>query len=37
MKPLWVNREGTINNGKLKGFSGNMVTLDSEIDKATIN
>lgn len=36
MKPLWVNREGTINQGALKGCTGKVVAFDSEIDKATI-
>lgn len=36
MKPLWINREGTINKGKLKGYTGKVVAFDSEVDKATI-
>ncbi len=36
IKPLWVNREGTINQGALNGCTGKVVAFDSEIDKGTI-
>ncbi|MED4883081.1 hypothetical protein [Bacillus smithii] len=36
MKPLWVNKEGIINRGVLKGFKGTVVGFDSETDKAKI-
>jgi hypothetical protein len=36
MKPLWVNRIGTINTGILKGTSGLVVAFDSIEDEATL-
>lgn len=36
MKPLWVNKKGTITEGELKGREGLVVGFDSTIDKATI-
>lgn len=36
MKPLFINQEGIINHGSLKGFKGIVVAFDSEIDLATI-
>lgn len=36
MKPLWIKREGTINRGALKGFTGRVVAFDSTEDEALI-
>ncbi|ARC67304.1 MULTISPECIES: KOW motif-containing protein [Bacillus subtilis group] len=37
MKPLYVNREGKILEGKFKGLTGTVVAFDSEEDIATIS
>lgn len=36
MKPLWVNRSGTITQGVFKGYTGKVVAFDSEEDKALV-
>ncbi|MBU5262027.1 hypothetical protein [Bacillus atrophaeus] len=36
MKPLFVNREGKILEGKFKGLTGTVVAFDSEEDIAKI-
>lgn len=36
MKPLWVNRSGTITEGIFKGYTGLVVAFDSEEDKALV-
>lgn len=36
MKPLWINREGKINRGVLKGITGKVVAFDTQEDEALI-